>query len=737
MSESERMNLPDHYRSNGLAPRSLGVPGPSLARADDRLDFKTLFSVFRRRLFMFGLIVGIFVFLALNITFLQSKLYQATATVVLNNQQGDLVPETPQAQQMAPPRSEEVDTEIKIIKSQQLAATVIHKLALDRDASFVESVGGDDDVPTGAADHEIWEQSLITGMLRQLDASRMDTAYAIQISYTDPDAARSARIANAFATNYAAHEVDVKRADNQKTLALLKVRIEELRKQAQSDFQAVQDFRVRNSLLSAQATAQSEQEAAAYGQQLAAARAAAAADRGRANAAAGEASAAVVASPLLQSLRTQRATISVKIAELSGRYLDTHPDLVNARGQLADIDAQIAAETARVRAGVTAGLNASASATSHQAGSLQGNLSSARGTLAANNRALVGLDDLNRKAQASQTLYESYLNRYKEVLAQSGSEQPEARLLSMAEPPTKPVSPILVLNLALGLLVGALLGAGAAIAVESTYSGLTTRNDVERRLGVRCLGGIPLLSSIGLDDSVPADSLLAAPGSAYAEAVHGLLGAIRQGPGSRHQVIAVTSALPGEGKTSLSASLARGAAMAGETVILIDCDPFRRRQGAIFATDNTRPGLREILRDGAKLGDVMVKDPNSPAMILPITTPFADGERLLERGNFQRMIAMLREHFSLIVLDTAPILPIAEVREIVTIADSVVVCALWRKTSDSAVRAALQLLPIQSIPDLGAVLTKIDMKKQARYGAGDPGFYYAKYNEYYAKPFSA
>lgn len=736
MSESERMNLPDQYRNNGLAQRSAGVPGASLKRADDTLDFNTLFSVFRRRLFMFGLIVGIFVFLALNITFLQSKLYQATATVVLNKQQGELVPEAAQMRQTAPPRSEEVDTEIKIIKSQQLAATVIRKLALDRDAGFIKSVGAGDQ-PSGAADREIWEQSLITGMLRKVDAERMDTAYAIQIAYTDPDPVRAARIANSFAASYATHAVDVKRADNQKTLALLKDRIEELRDQAQTDFQAVQDFRVRNNLLSAQATQQSEQEADAYGQQLATARAVAAADRGRANAAAGQASAAVVASPLLQALRTQRATISVKIAELSGRYLDTHPDLVNARGQLADIDTQIANETARVRAGVTAGLVANASATSQQVGSLQGNLSSARGTLAANNRALVGLDDLNRKAQASQTLYESYLNRYKEVLAQSGSEQPEARLLSMAEPPTRPVSPNLPLNLALGLLVGALLGAGAAIAAESTYSGLTTRNDVERRIGVRCLGGIPLLSSIGLDDSSPPDSLLAMPGSAYAEAVHGLLAAIRQGPGSRHQVIAVTSALPGEGKTSLAASLARGAALAGESVILIDCDPFRRRQGAIFSTDATRPGLREILRDGARLGDVMVKDPSSEAMILPITTPFADGERLMERGNFQRMIAMLREHFGLIILDTAPILPIAEVRELVTVADSVTVCTLWRKTSDSAVRAALQLLPIQSIPDLGVVLTKIDMKKQARYGAGDPGFFYAKYNEYYAKPFPA
>jgi uncharacterized protein involved in exopolysaccharide biosynthesis len=133
---------------------------------------------------------------------------------------------------------------------------------------------------------------------------------------------RAARVANAFAEAYASSATTRKRGENEKTLAVLGSRIEELRNQAQVDFRAVQDFRVRNNLLSQQATQLAEQETSAYSGQLAVARAQAASDRGHANAAAGSAEAATVTSGVLQALRSQRAVISVKVADLN-RYLDT------------------------------------------------------------------------------------------------------------------------------------------------------------------------------------------------------------------------------------------------------------------------------------------------------------------------------------------------------------------------------------------------------------------------------
>lgn len=747
-------NLPDRYRTANLPALLDGarLPGMPVNHAEaDRVDLRRLYSIFRRRLPLFALTLGLCVLIAVNITMMMPRLYRASADVVINKDRAELVPDQGTRTDDSPPRAEEIDTEIKVIESQELASRVIDALQLERDAGFLAGTSNGGLIgrirmslgmgrPGNPAAANV-RRRLTETLLANLDATRLDTAYAMRIAYTDADPVRAAAIANAFALGYTTNAATAKRGENERALTVLRGKIEDLRKQAEADFRNVQDFRVRNGLLSAQATSLSEQETAAYAQQLALARSAAAVDRGRANAAGGKGEAAAVTSPVVQALRSQRAVLSVRVADLSDRYLDTHPDLINARQQLADIDAQITAETGRARAGTGAGLYSDASATAHQVGRLSSSLAAAQGKLAANNKALVGLDDLNRKAGASQSLYESYLARYKEVLAQTGIEKPEARVLTRAEAPGRAVSPNLMLNLALGVLIGVLMGAALAVATETSFSGLTTGEEVEHRLGVRYLGGIPQLSSVGLGKESPAASLASHPGSAYAEAVRGLLGATRQGNRDRNQVIAVSSALPDEGKTSLALSLARSAALAGESVILIDCDIVQRGLSQILRDDMAargeddfadRIGLREMMRDGAKLGDAMIKDSASEAMILPITTPFPDGERLLERGNFHRMIGALREHFGVIILDTAPILPIADTREIVSLADNVVITALWRKTSDAALRAALRLLPLHGIDDIGITLNRMDMRKQASFGGGDAAFYYQSYKKYYA-----
>jgi polysaccharide biosynthesis transport protein len=735
------MNLPDRYRGNELSvrPQPTLPADPMNSSSADRLDLRLLLSIFQRRRRLFAVIVATIFILAFLITMKQPKRYQATADVVINTDRREIVPDSRADPNEGPQRSEAIETELKIIKSQDMAAQVIADLKLGSDTDFVRSITGSASLMGqlravfGSAPAPITARDLARRMsdavLADLKAERMETAYAIRVTYTTNDPMRAAKIANSFATIYANRGLGEKQAENAKAIALLKTRIEELRAQAQADFKAVQDFRVRNNLLSAQATQLAEQETAAYAQQLATARAEAAGSQGRLNAARGAGTEEALSSPVVQSLRSQRAVISVKAAQLSERYLDTHPEMIAIQSQLADIDQQINAEIARVMSG----LASSSDASSQRVGSLQGNLSSARGALARNNQALVGLDDLSRRAQSTQGLYESYLNRYKEVLAGSGTERADAHLISTAKIPGGAVSPNVPLNLTLGLLIGALVGAGAAIIAEAAFSGLTTSEEVESRIGIRFVGGVPLLSSVDVKEGDPLASIAASPNSGFAEAIRGLTGSARMAAGSRNQVIAVTSALPSEGKTTLAACMARSAAMAGESVIVIDCDVVRHNLSRLFKADEARPGLREMVNGTVKLGDAMFKDSESTAMILPITTLFGPGERLLEKGNFHKMIAILREHFSLIILDTAPILPVAETREIVSLADNVMIATLWRKTADTAVRSAIKLLPFGTIGDVGIVLNRINMKRQARFGMGDASSYYNSYKQYYAQ----
>lgn len=739
------MNVPTNQPRGDVVPVMQGFHPLAIqqAVADDHVSFGSLFAVFRRRLTLFLATVALCVALAALITINMPRSYSARADLLIEDQ-GRVTP-SQQVDPERPPPADAIATEQEKIKSRELTGKVLDRLELLRDTGFREQIaqaGGPlaglrrlFGVSTPALSEAELRERAVDKLANNLDVRQIGTAFALSIIASDRDPARAAAIANGYAQVYVDDQVATKQLANDRAVQILRGRVDNLRGQAQEDFGVVQRFRVSNGLLSASATQLTEQELSTYNQQVASARAEAARDASelataRAQLASGSGNVGEAQrSAVVQSLRSQRAQLSTKVAEMSGRYLDTNPELVAARRQLADIDGQIATEVSRT----LSDLQARAQASAERLSSLRNSQTSARGTLAVNNRALVQLDDLQRRAQASQALYESYLNRYKEVVAQSGAEQANARLLSAATVPQRPSSPVPLLNLAIGLLLGLLLGAGAAFAVESSYGGLTSGEDVERRLGVRYLGSVPDIRTLDERGSDPLDTLEQYRSGAFAASLRQVLTSVLQAPNGRNQVIAITSAVPGEGKTTTSACLARAAALGGRRVVIVDCDQHRRSLGALFGADPSRPGLREVLRAGVPIDDALMIDPVSGAAVLPILTPLDQGDALLTGGGFQRLIAKLRERFELVLLDCGPILPLAETREIATVADNVLMLVHWRKTRDQVVRSALRLLPLQTIDDLGVALSMVNVRRQLRFGYEDAGTMYTKYRHHYGE----
>jgi len=711
---------------------------------DDRLDLRALLSLIRRQLLVIASIIGICLLLALLLTQNAQRLYTASADVLLKPTTETITPGTRDADVDLPRGSEQIETEIQLIQSRDLAGKVYDQLALHRDPRIAEQLNAPglaarigrsfalspaarpstDDRVARARRREA-AIGLLTG---GVSVRRVGNSYAMRISATNPDPELAAQLANGYATVYSNNQIASKVSASQNAVGILRKRMEELRVQAQADFGAVQQYRIRNSLQSKSGTSLTEQEISAYNQQVAVARAEASQDAARLAAArGGGGSGDMATSSVVNALRSQRAALSVRVADLRERYLPSHPELQQAQQQLADIDAQIAIEVDRaIRT-----LQADAQASGARLSSLENSLGGATSKLDTNNRALVDLDDLERKASASQALYESYLNRYKEVVAKSGAEQANSSLLSAASIPHSPSSPNLPLNLALGLLIGILVGTATALAVEGTYAGFTTPEDVERRLLVRCLGSVPLLGSVAGHAGSPIAAIEANPGGAFTESFRSVLAAIRQSTNGRNQVIAVTSAMPEEGKTTIAAALARTAAMAHERVAIIDCDVVRRQLSISFGHLPGLPGLGLIFAGSLKIDAVPPSAMLGGATLFAITQPFEDGARLLEQGKLNRLIAQLREQFDLIILDCAPILPIAETRDIVALADNVVVVTRWRATTDRVVRAALKKLPLQQLDDLGVVLNQVDLRKKLRFGDGDPEVFAKAYGNYY------
>lgn len=715
------MNIPDLY--SGGVDRPLDqflARGNAAGGGSDRLNLHEFVAIFNRRIVVFALVAFAIFMTAQVITWRTPRVYSATAAIALNRVSDQVAPKGSTGIAEEEQSSSDVDTQVQVLTSRDLAGKVADKLGLARDASFA---GRAPNPRQAAADR------LIGG----LRVERIKSAFVMNITYRDTDPKRAAAIANAYAETYAEQQVSEKREANAKAAAFLANQIERLRAQAQNDMRAVQDYRVANNLLSTTGATLTEQEISTYNQQVAEARARAVEDSARLGTArrqllnGGGDIGQSLDSPVIQGLRQQRAQVSGKVADLSARYGDRYQELVDARSQLRDIDGQIRTEVLRE----LSSLDAASRVSAQRLASLRSSLGTAEGALAQNNRAMVTLDDLTRRATTSQELYENYLDRYKEVSAQTGTEAASARVLSAARVPAQPSSPNVALNLILGLLVGVGLGAASAIAAELFFTGFTTGDEVEQRTGLPYLGGVPLLSTVEPREATPLETVEQFPRGAFAESFRSILASVRHGSESRHGVIAVTSALPGEGKSTLAICLAAaGAIGSSERIVVIDLDVSRHRLSDRIVADRARPGLREVLREGVAVDEALVKiTPN--LYVLPITSMFDRNEQITRGGLVHALVAKLREHFALIVLDCPPLLPVAEARDVVALADDVILVAAWRRTKESALRSALRMLPASALHKAGVALTRIDMRKQARFGAGDPTAFYKKYREYY------
>jgi capsular exopolysaccharide synthesis family protein len=737
------------HRGDDVAQQNLVLAGrQGGGGGEDRVDLNALLGTLRRRRTLFLCVaLGIFA-LGMLLTLRSTPLFSATATVVMDTRRAQVVRASDQVVTGGDLGTAAIDTEAEVLTSNEMADRVAEALKLNDDPMFaprreveqpnwLQRLLGREaaPIPRRAYDAQAQRDFVNARLQRGLKVERSGSTYVLEITYTSPDPEFSARVANAYATEYAQSALLRKRAETEKAVAFLSQRISQLRAQANADTQAVQRYRIANNLLSTSASQLTEQEVSTYNQQVAGASASAAQDRARLatarqqlrNGSKGDDVGEALNSGVVSSLKTQRASLAAELANLTTRYGDRHPDVVRTRQQLADLDSSIQTEINRVISNLAARQNVSDA----QLASVRSSLGGARGTLQASNKALVGFQDLERKAAASQQQYEAYLARYSQVTAQEGTEAPDARVITRADPPSGASSPNIPLSFFLSLVLGLGAGLGAAFIAELSYRGLTTGEDVESRLGVPYLGSVPLLKSVMKWKGDPLDVLIKRPHSVFAESFRNLQTSVNYSTDAVVQVLVVTSALPREGKSTIAAGLARTAAMDGQRVVLVDCD-LRRRSVNRLVPQPPKAGLIDVVRGDAKIEDALVQDEASGAWLLPLNSQRVAPGDYFAGEPFKNLLDELRGQFTLIVLDTAPVLPIADTRVLATMGDAVIFVARWRKTADDAIRSALKLLPRGRVNLAGVALSQVDVRRQTRFGYGDPTYYYSQYKEYYS-----
>jgi capsular exopolysaccharide synthesis family protein len=442
--------------------------------------------------------------------------------------------------------------------------------------------------------------------------------------------------------------------------------------------------------------------------------------------------AAALGSDTVSRLRGQRAEVSRQKADLETRYGPLHPEVQKISKQLVDYDKQIQEELARIQSS----LGADVQVANQRLASLIASRDAAKAKLAASNSAEVGLMELQRRAEASKAIYEAFLNRSKEVAAQASIQRADAQVVSKAQVPVKPSAPNTKLNLALGLAFAIAAGLASVVSAEALDGAFHTSREVQSRLGLPALGSIPTLESVapGVDRGTlkPEDYVVQRPRSAFAEAFRGLKTALLYGkPGQTVQVVAVTSAMPEEGKTLSTLCLGRVAAQGGSKVVIVDCD-LRHRSLSGRLPGVVKTGLFEVLKGSARLEDVLKRDEPSGAWILPIAENAWSDPDVFRSPQMEALLASLRERFDLILLDTPPVLAVSDTRVLATVADSVLYLLRWGKTPEAAAENALEQLQAAGAFVPGVALTQVDIRRQVESGYGDSTYYYQSFQKYYA-----
>lgn len=707
----------------------MNTPTPYSANDYDNsgiIDFQGIVNAIRRHIIP----IGVTFLLVLGLTglsyFLAKPTFSSTARIGIERQTPDVVQATQDRAQPLITDSSSVDTEVAQIQSTDTLGEVVDRLKL---AQRVDFAG--EDTPKEEA-----RRRAVATLSKNLSVSRDGDSYTIEIGYSSGDPQLATAIANATMDVYFDRQRGEKEGRGERDVTLLASRLESLKVDVERTDTAVARYRAATNLVDIQndSTA-AQQNLSVLSSQLAAAQAdqAAAEARNSAISARSAGAGSSVVSPVLQQLRTEESRLSAQREALASRYGPSHPALRDIDQQLGETRRQISGETGRIREG----LAADAAVARQKTSSIASSIGAQEGQLLQGNAASVRLAQLEREATSSKSLYEALLERYRQAVARQGTERGNAYVISRAVPPLRPDSPKLPIYAAGGLICAFLAASLVTAGLEMLESGFSTRRQVERMLGLPVLASVPDLTRMpkgAIKNPNPMTSsahLIERPGDVFSESFRAIRTGLRIGRENQTiRSLALCSALPSEGKTTTAFSLARSAALSGKKVLLVDCD-LRRQASSRQVDGKIEYGLVELLRGEATFEQAITKDSASGAFLLPQRTGGDQNYDAIASGEMKALIDRLKTQFDLVILDTAPILAIADSRAVASMADSTLMVVRWRKTPTQAVQMALDQLALAEANVAGIVMTMVDVKAQMRAGAGDELRYYKSYAQYY------
>ena len=664
-------------------------------------------------------IVGVALVLSVIATMLDTPRYTAVASLQINDRTEEVLGEDLDSRSADGSEGDVnrfLNTQLDILRSRALALRVAKAFELYDDSRFFTAM----EVGEPAAGMDMRERREQTIELLR-DNLTIDLPYSsrvvrLRFSSTDPEL--SARIANGFAEEFIQANLQRRFDSSAYARKFVENQLDEARDQLEHSEQRLNSYageanliRTRNAYSGDDGDQVEESVTVSSLHRMkeavdtATAKRIAAQTSWRIEAATSLfSSRTVLSNPTVQELMTRRANARAQLEAARMRYLSDHPALANLRSELSAIEEELTTTARQVRQSVQADYQAAAAAEA----ALQRQLDKLQvDTLREQDRA-VRYNTLAREADTARSIYDGLLQRYRTLNASAGVAATNIAIVDRAEPTLSPSSPSLPRNLSFGFLGGLLIGIAAVYFRDRMDDAIHVPEDMEERLDLPLLGVVPKARGNPLDDLADSCSLVT-------EAYISLRGMLLHSIASELPfILAVTSAQPGEGKTTSSHAIARGFGRLGMKTLLIDAD--LRRPAAHVATGSANTlGLSDLLTGREPLACAVQAFEAGAFDLLSAGSPTEQASELTTSPRMAQLLNQAVENYEMVVVDCPPVLGLADAPALAALADGTIMIVEADRARSEHIRAVLQrLYSIDSVL-LGGVLTKFDPDKGGNY----------------------
>ena len=608
--------------------------------------------------------------------------------------------------------SDELNTEVEVLRSRGLANKVVEELDLARDPEFngvlrpaslksqIFSWLGAEDV---VRNPETERDAVVSAFLETLSVRNVPASYVFEIAVKSENPGKAALIADTVARRYILNQIEVKFDATEQATAWLTNRVGELKTELEAAEEKLKVFNASTSLISEVTLTSLEAQLKDMRDRVAQVT---------------EQEAMILARvAALKTATTTDARAEIAKDAVLNRLRDNPPAFDQRYAQVvarAELDAMRATD---------------------QREALQRSLKTLSEQASAQGDDMITLQQLTREAEASRTLYEYFLSRLKETSAQQGIQQADSRMLSQAIIPAFPTEPRKSLILAMCGILGLMAGVGLVLFREATRNGYRTARQLEEETGIVVMGQIPIIPGKARRDIL--SFMVSKPSSAAMEAVRNLrTSVLLSNVDKPPQVIISTSSVPSEGKTTNSLALALNLVGTGKSVLLIEGDIRRNTLAQYFPTDPGSKGLVSLLSGKASLDEVVVKNAAMGLSVLFGEKSSINAADLFMSESWKTFIIQMRERFDYVIIDTPPVLVVPDARIIAQSADAVLFTVRWNDTSRVQVQEALRMFETLRLKVSGLVLSQIDGAEMKRYGYGGKYGSYGAYSGYGGKYYS-